>query len=157
MPQRLMMKKLKWISSMKTYNLPRANTIYIYPIHHRELECKNRKSRDTWSNSKFGPGIQNEAGQKLTEICWENTLVIANTLFNNTGDDSTHEHHQIVNTKIRLIMFFAAKDGETLYSLWKYRADCGLDHELFIAKFRLKLKKVGKTTWPFRYDLNQIT
>ena len=35
-------------------------------------------------------------------------------------------------------------------------ADCGLDHELFIAKFRLKLKKVGKTTRPFRYDLNQI-
>ena len=36
-------------------------------------------------------------------------------------------------------------------------ADCGLDHELFIAKFRLKLKKVGKTTRPFRYDLNQIS
>ena len=36
-------------------------------------------------------------------------------------------------------------------------ADCGPDHELLIAKFRLKLKKVGKTTRPFRYDLNQIT
>jgi len=36
------------------------------------------------------------------------------------------------------------------------RADCGSDHELIIAKFRLKLKKVGKTTRPFRYDLNQI-
>ena len=36
-------------------------------------------------------------------------------------------------------------------------ADCGSDHELLIAKFRLKLKKVGKTTRPFRYDLNQIT
>ena len=35
-------------------------------------------------------------------------------------------------------------------------ADCGSDHELFIAKFRLKLKKVGKTIRPFRYDLNQI-
>ena len=35
-------------------------------------------------------------------------------------------------------------------------ADCGLDHELLVAKFRLKLKKVGKTTRPFRYDLNQI-
>ena len=35
-------------------------------------------------------------------------------------------------------------------------ADCGSDHELFIAKFRIKLKKVGKTTRPFRYDLNQI-
>ena len=36
------------------------------------------------------------------------------------------------------------------------RADCGSDHELLMAKFRLKLKKVGKTTSPFRYDLNQI-
>ena len=36
-------------------------------------------------------------------------------------------------------------------------ANCGSDHELLIAKFRLKLKKVGKTTGPFRYDLNQIT
>ena len=35
-------------------------------------------------------------------------------------------------------------------------ADCGSDHQLLIAKFRLKLKKVGKTTRPFRYDLNQI-
>ena len=38
----------------------------------------------------------------------------------------------------------------------RLRADCGPDHELLIAKFRLKLKKVGKTTRPFRYDLNQI-
>ena len=47
---------------------------------------------------------------------------------------------------------------ETLYTVKKTRpgADCGSDHELLIAKFRLKLKKVGKTTRPFRYDLNQI-
>ena len=64
----------------------------------------------------------------------------------------------MVNTKIRLIIFFAAKHGEALYSQQKTRpgADCGSDHELLITKFRLKLKKVGKTTRPFRYDLNQI-
>ena len=47
---------------------------------------------------------------------------------------------------------------EKLYTVSKNktRADCGSDHELLIAKFRLKLKKVGKTTRPFRYDLNQI-
>ena len=52
----------------------------------------------------------------------------------------------------------SAKDGEALYSQQKTRlgADCGSDHELLIAKFRLKLKKVGMTTRPFRYDLNQI-
>ena len=64
----------------------------------------------------------------------------------------------MVNTEIRLIIFFAAKDGEALYSQQKTRpgADCGLDHELLITKFRLKLKKVGKTARLFRYDLNQI-
>ena len=58
-----------------------------------------------------------------------------------------------------MIIFFAAKeDREVLYNQQKTRpgADCGSDHELLTAKFRLKLKKVGKTTRPFRYDLNQI-
>ena len=63
----------------------------------------------------------------------------------------------MVNTKIRLIMSFAAKDGEALYSQQKQDgADCGSDHELLIAKFRLKLKKVGKTARPFRYELDRI-
>ena len=57
----------------------------------------------------------------------------------------------MANTEIRLIIFSAAKDGEALYS--QQKQDCGSDHELLIAKFRLKLKKVGKTTRPFRYDL----
>ena len=57
-----------------------------------------------------------------------------------------------------MIIFFAANDGEAVYSQQKTRlgADCGSDHELLIAKFRLTLKKVGKTTRPFWYDLNQI-
>ena len=69
----------------------------------------------------------------------------------------------MVNTKIRWIIFFAAKAGEA--QSWRSSiqstktrpgADHGSDHELLIAQFRLKLKKVGKTTRPFRYDLNQI-
>ena len=63
----------------------------------------------------------------------------------------------MVNTEIRLIMFFVAKDAEALYSQQKQdRELTGSDHELFIIKIRLKLKKIGKTTRPFRYDLNQI-
>ena len=61
----------------------------------------------------------------------------------------------MVNSEIRLIILFSAKDGEALYSQQK-QADCGSDHEFLIAKFRLKLNKVEKTTRPFRYDLNQI-
>ena len=65
----------------------------------------------------------------------------------------THGHHQMVNNEIRLIIFFATKDGET-----KTRpgTDFGSDHPLLIAKFRLKLKKVGKTTRPFRYKSNPL-
>ena len=65
----------------------------------------------------------------------------------------------MVNTEIRLIRFFAAKDGEALSiqsAQTRPGADCGSDHELLIAKFKLKLKKVGKIMRPFRYDLNQI-
>ena len=67
----------------------------------------------------------------------------------------------MVNTEIRLIIFFAAKDGEALYSQqkqdWELTPSHELPgHELLIAKFRLKLNKVGKTTRPFKYDLNQI-
>ena len=64
----------------------------------------------------------------------------------------------MLNTEIKLIIFFAANDGETLYSQQKIRpgADCGSDHKILTAEFRLKLRKVEKITRPFRYDLNQI-
>ena len=63
----------------------------------------------------------------------------------------------MVDSEIGLIIFFAAKDGEALYSQQEQDWELtGSDHDLLIAKFRLKLKKVGKTTRPFRYDLNQI-
>ena len=107
---------------------------------------------------KFGLGVRNGAGQRLIECCQENTLVIANTLFQQNK---------------RRLYTWTSTDGQhqnqTDYILcsWRWRssiesaktrqgADCGSDHELPIAKFRLTLKKVGKTTKPFRYDLNQI-
>ena len=67
-----------------------------------------------------------------------------------TSPDGQHQ--------IRLIIFFVAKDQRSSIQSAKKKtgADCGSDHELLIAKFRLKLKKVGKTTRPFRYNLNQI-
>ena len=106
---------------------------------------------------KFGLGVQNETGQRLPEFCQENALVIANTLFQHYN--SKHGHHQMVNIEIKLIIFFAAKDGKAPYSQQKKKkkwqgADHGLDRELLIAKLRLKLKKVEKTTRPFTYDLN---
>ena len=102
--------------------------------------------------------MRNEAGQRLIEFCQENALLIANTLF---------QQH-----KRRLYTCTSPDDqqrNQTDYILCSHRwrssiqsaktrlgVDCGSDHELLITKFRLNLKKVGKTTRSFRYDLNQI-
>ena len=77
---------------------------------------------------KFGLGVQNEAGQRLIEFCQENALIIANTLFQQHKRRLYTGHHQMVNTEIRLIIFFAAKDGEALYSQQKQ------DQELTVAQ-----------------------
>ena len=107
---------------------------------------------------KFGLGIWNEAGQRLIEFCQENTLVIANTLFQQhkrrhytwTSPDGQHQN------QIDYILCSQRWRSYIHSAKTRLEADCGLDHELLIVKFRLKLKKVGKTTRPFRYDLYQI-
>ena len=102
--------------------------------------------------------MKNEAGQRLIGFCQKNVLVIANTFF--------HQHKRRLYT-------WTSPDGQYLNQIdyilcsqtWRSSiqsaktrlgVDCGSDHELLIAKFRFKLKKVGKTARPFRYDLNQI-
>ena len=105
---------------------------------------------------KFVLGVQNEAGKNLTECCQENTLAQQTPFSNNPRDDSTHGYHQIVNIKIRLIIILCSYRWRSSIQSAKTKpgADYGSDHELVIAKFRLKLKKVGKTTRSFRYGLN---
>ena len=73
----------------------------------------------SYVTGKFGLGVWNEAGKRLTEFCQENALVTATSSSNNTREDSTRGHHQMVNTEIRLIIFFAAKHGEAVYSQQK--------------------------------------
>ena len=109
----------------------------------------------TW---KFDLGVWNEAGQRLIEFCQENTRAIANTLFQQhkrrlyTGTSPDGQHwNQIDYTLCSERCRSSIQSAKT-----RQEADCGSDHKLLIAKFRLKLKKVGKTRRPFRYDLNQI-
>ena len=110
---------------------------------------------------KFGLGVQNEAGQRLIEFCQENTLFIKkkkNTLFQQhkrrlytwTSPDGQHRN------QTNYILCSQRWRSCILSAKTRLGADCGSDHELLIAKFKLKLKKVGKTNGPFRYDLNQI-
>ena len=77
---------------------------------------------------KFGLGVQKKAGQRRTEFCQENTLVIANTLFQQHKRRLSIWTSPEVNTEIRLIIFSAAKDGEALYSQQKQ------DRELTVAQ-----------------------
>ena len=106
---------------------------------------------------KFGLGVQNEGGQRRTVIR-QNALVIANTLF--------QQHKRRLYT---WILTNGQYQSQIDYILWSWRwkpsiqsaktrpgTDCGSDHELLIEKFRFKLKE-GKTTRPFRYNLNQIS
>ena len=105
---------------------------------------------------KFSLGIWNEAGQRLIEFCQENTLVIANTLFQQhkrrlytwTSPDGQHQN------QIDSILCSQRWKSSIQSAKTRPKGDCGSDHELLIAKFRLKLKKAGKTTRQFRCDLN---
>ena len=107
---------------------------------------------------KFGLGVQNEARQGLTEFCQENTLIIANTFFQQhkrrlytwTSPDGQHQN------QIDYLLCNQRWRSSIQSTKTRPAADCGSKHELLITKFRLKLKKVGKTARPFRYDLKQI-
>ena len=107
---------------------------------------------------KFGLDVQNEAGQRLTEFCQETALAIENTLFEQHKrrlSTWTSPYGQYWN-QIDYILCRQKWRSSIQSAKTRLGADCGSDHELLIAKFRLKLKKVGNTTRRFRYDLNQI-
>ena len=139
----------RWPVLWRSRRPPRTKTKKRCPIHHRGLECKSRKSRDTWSNRQVWPWRtkfskqQNalQTGQRPAEFCQENALVIANTLFNNTRNNFTHGHHQRVNNEIKLNAFFVAKDEESLYSQQKQ------DLELTVAQIMNALLQNADLHW----------
>ena len=130
----------------------RTNSKRRCPFHHRGVECKSRKSRDTWNN------------RQIWSCSTKQSMAKTNTVL--PREHTGHSKHPIPKTKemtlhmditrwsTRKSCSFQPKIEKSIESA-KTRpgADCGSDHELLIAKFRLKWKKVGKTTRPFRYDL----
>ena len=122
------------------------------PFHYRGLECKSTKSRYSGITGKLGLGVRNEAGKWLTEFYQENALVIANTLFQQhkrrlytwTSPDGQYQN------QTDYILFSQRWRSSIQSAKIKPGADYGSDHELLIAKFRFKLKKVGITTRPFK-------
>ena len=114
---------------------------------------------NTWCNRQIWPWSTELSRAMLIQFCQENSLVIANIFFQQhkrrlytwTLPDGQHRN--------QIDYIVCSQRWRSSIQLAKTRpaADCGSDHELLIAKFRLILKKVGETTRPFRYDLNQIS
>ena len=135
-----------------------TNTNKRCPFHHRELECKSRNSRDTWSSRQVWPWSTKWSRAKANRV-----------LPRECTDHSKHPPPTTQEMALYMgITRWSIPKSDWLYSLQlkmessiqsakiRLGADCGSDHKFLIAKFRLKLKKVGKTTRLIRYDLNQI-
>ena len=124
----------------------------------RDWNAKVGSQETPGVTGKFDLGVQKETGQRLIEFFQQNALVIANTLFQQhkrrfytwTSPDGQYWN------QIYYILCSQRWRSSIQSTKTRLGVDCGSDHELLIAKFRLKLKKVGETTRPFRYDLNQI-
>ena len=153
-----MLKKLKLNSSMKTYKNFSTNTQKRCPFHIGDWNAKVGSQEIPGVTGIFAVWVQNEAGQRLIGFCQENTLITANTLF------QQHKRRLYTWTKpdgqyrnqINYILCSQRWRSSIHSAKTRPGVDCGSDHELLITKFRLKLKKEGKTTRSFRYDLNQI-
>ena len=130
------------------------------PFHHRGLECKSKKSRDSWSNRQVW----------LWSTKWSRAVAYREREQGlpkeHTGHNLFQQHKRWLYTWIppecqywnQIDYILSSQRWRTSILSAKIRpgANCGSDHELLIAKFRHKLKKVGKTR-PFGYDLNQIS
>ena len=136
---------------------PRTNTKNSLLFIIGDWNAKVGRQKIPGVTGKFGLGTQNEAGQMLTEFCQENVPVIANTLFQQHKRRLytwTSPNGQYWN---QIDYILCSQRWRSCIQSAKTRpgADCGSDHQLLIAKLRFKLKKVGKTTRPARFDLNQ--
>ena len=141
MPQLVILKMLKLNDSMKTYNTPRNNTQKRCSFHYRGLECKSRKSRDTWNNRQIWPWSTKWSRAKANRVL--------------PKEHTGHSKHPLPTTQEKTLhmditrwsipkpewLYYLQPKMEKLYIVGKKKkrpgADCGSDHELLIAKFRL--------------------
>ena len=136
----------------------RTNTPKRCPFHYRGLESKSRKSRNPRGNRQIWPWNTEWSRAKATRVLQREHSGHSKILFQQhkrrlytwTSPDGQYRN--------QIDYILCSKRWKSSIQPAKTRpgADCGSDHELIIAKIRLKLKNVQKTTRPFRYDLNQI-
>ena len=145
-----MPRKLNWLVWWRHTRPSRTNTKRRYPFHHRVLESKSR-NRQVWPwSTKWSRA---KANRVLPRECTSHSKhPLPTTLDDYTWTSPDGQHRNQTD----YIICSQRWRNSTQSAKIRLGADCGSDHELLIAKFRFKLKKVGKTTGPFRYDLNQI-
>ena len=129
------------------------------PFHHRGLKCKSRNSRDTWSNRQVWPWSTKWSRQKANRVlpreCTDHSkhplpITQRTSLYMDITRWSIWKSDWFYSLQLKMEKLYTVSKNTRLAT------GCGSHHELLIAKFRLKLKKVGKTTQPFICDLNQI-
>ena len=130
-----------WMVLWRPIRTSRTNTQKRCPFHYRGLECKSRKSRDTWSNGQIWPWSTKWSGAKANRVLPRECTGHSKHPFPTTQEKTTHGNHQMLNTKVRLIIFFAVKDGEALYSQQKQ------DRELTVAQSMNSLLPNSDLNW----------
>ena len=150
-----MLKKLKLNDIWRPTRPPRSNTKKRHPFHHRGLECKSRKSRDTWNNRPAWPWSTKWSRIKANRVLprertGRSKHLLSTTqrwLYTWTSPDAQYQN--------QIVYILCSRRWRSSVQSEKTRpgADCGSDHQLLIAKFMVK--KAGKTTRPVRYPLNQ--
>ena len=149
----VMLKKLKLNCWWRCTRSSRTKTQKRCPFIIGDWNAKVGSQEISGVTGKFGLGLQNEVGQRLIEFCQENALVIVNTLFQ---QHKGRLYMDIIDgqhwNQINYILCSQRWRSSIQSAKTRSEADCGSDYEILITKFRLKLKKVGKTTRPFRYD-----
>ena len=118
-----------------------SNTQKRFPFHYRGLECKSRKSRNTWRNRQIWLWNTEWSRAKTNRLLPRKCTGHNKHPLPTPQEKTTHGHHQVVNTEIRLIIFFAAKDGEALYSQQKQ------DQELTVAQIMNSLLPNSDLNW----------
>ena len=128
------------------------------PFHYRGLECTSRNLRHTWNTWQICPWSTKWSRSKVNRVLPRERTGHSKRPLPTTQERTLHRDITRWSIPKSDWLYSLQPKVEKQYTVSKTRpgADCGSDHELLIAKFRLKLKKLGKTTTPFRYDLNQI-
>ena len=146
-----------WIVLRTPTRPSRTNTPKRCPFHDRGLEYKSRKSRATWSNRQIWPWSTEWSRAKANRVFPREHIGHSKHPLPTTQEDYTWTlpDGQYRN-QIDYILCSQRWRSSIQSAKTRPGADCGSNHELLIARFRLQLKKVGKTSRPFRYDLKQI-